>query len=694
MQEIRSMRLLPTILIAAALAAPLPAQTPGAVALRAAIETETVKGDLKSALQQYAEIAAKYAKSDRTAAASALVHMAECHEKMGDADSRKIYERVVREYADQREAARKAQIRLAPSRRAELAVDGMVSRQVWSGPGVTFGGTVSPDGRYLSHTNWDTGELAVHDFLTGKDRDVTKQDAPAGSKNYPEESAISRDGKHIAVMWYRDRDRRYDLRLVDLSGGEPVKPRSLVDNDDVTWIAPFDWSPDGAWIAVQVQRKDRTTQIALVSAASGQVRVLKSVEWRGATKLLFSPDGKYLAYDLPADENTDQHDIFLMSADASTDTVLLKHPADDTVLAWTPDGAHLLFTSNRSGSNAIWALAVKKGKANDAPILVRPDIGNAHALGLSQSGALFLAQRMGGSDIYIANVDFQTGKLLGTPQKPIQQFVGNNYQPSFSPDGKYLAYFSARDRSPSTSRGAPPALVILSLETGQAHDLRPDLTSFDRLDWAPGSRSLAVRGDDKKGRHGIFQIDIQSGAVSPLVLKEGIYSPLRSRDGKRLYYWIGDRDGPGIRSVDLATGDDREVLQTKSFAPGLSPDGTQFGMYGQNRKSLMTASVEGGAEREVLNLDKIGPRFTGVALHWTPDGKSLVAPRWATDSTQELWRIPVDGGAPIRLELTPAPNSGGFSLHPDGGRVAYTAGRGSREVWVLENFLSSLKASK
>ncbi len=671
---------------------------PGQITLQTAIDKELVDGDLKGAIALYERIVAQ-AGVDRATAAKALIRMAECHQKLGNAESRKIYERVVRDFADQKDATAKAQSHLNSLRQPAATSNGMVSRLVWSGRDVTFGGTVSPDGRFLSHTDWNNGELAIYDLVTGQDRVLTKKDATQSPRDYPEESAISRDGKRIAAMWYDDRESRYDLRIVEVSNSKPVAPKILVRNDDITWIAPYDWSPDGAWIAVQVQRKDRTTQIGLVSAKDGQLRVLKSVEWRGATKVLFSPDGKQLAYDLPAGENTDQRDLFLLAADASAESVLLQHPADEAVLAWAPDGRHLLFVSDRSGSNGIWALPVAHGKAQDAPMLIKPDVGNAHALGISQSGVLFIAQRLGGQDIYIAPVDLKAGKQLGAAQRPVQRFVGANSQPSFAPDGKQLAYLSRRDRSPSTSHQATPVLVIHSLESGQSRDLRPDLLEIDRLAWAPDSRSMAVRGQDRKGRHGIFRVDPQTGAVSSLVMNPGALTAMWSPDGKTLFYRHSGDGTSGIKARDIASGTERELLsapptgsgtQWEFLAPCLSPDGSQFAMYGKNRKSLAVVPVQGGGLQEVLNLDSVGARFTGVKLEWTPDGKAVIAPRWNSNMTQELWSLPVGGGAPVRTQLTPELSAGGFSLHPDGQRVAYTSGLERREVWVLDNFLSRL----
>ena len=97
------MKLILTAITAIALAMaqkPDPAQ----VLLEAAKKKEVVDGDLKAAIKQYGDIVAKYGKSDRAASATALVRMAECHTKLGDTDARKIYERVVRDYSDQKEA--------------------------------------------------------------------------------------------------------------------------------------------------------------------------------------------------------------------------------------------------------------------------------------------------------------------------------------------------------------------------------------------------------------------------------------------------------------------------------------------------------------------------------------------------------------------------------------------------------------
>src|SRR5437773_10779898 len=72
-----------------------------AAALKAAMDKETLEGNPKSAIEQYKKIAES---KDRSIAAQALMHMAESYRKLSDAaESRRIYERIVKDFADQKE---------------------------------------------------------------------------------------------------------------------------------------------------------------------------------------------------------------------------------------------------------------------------------------------------------------------------------------------------------------------------------------------------------------------------------------------------------------------------------------------------------------------------------------------------------------------------------------------------------------
>src|SRR5438045_3649713 len=66
------------------------------VQMKAAQQKADVQGDLKGAIEDYKKIVAA-AGANRALKAQALVRMAECYQKLGDVESRTIYEQVVRE---------------------------------------------------------------------------------------------------------------------------------------------------------------------------------------------------------------------------------------------------------------------------------------------------------------------------------------------------------------------------------------------------------------------------------------------------------------------------------------------------------------------------------------------------------------------------------------------------------------------
>ena len=185
------------------------------VQFKAAERKELVDGDLKGAIEQYRQIVAK-AGTNRSVAAKALLRMAECYQKQGDVEARKIYERLVRDFADQRDAASIAQARLgnasSTDRVAAMSLRKLSTTDVF--------GAVSYDGRYLTYVDWIDGNLMLRDLATGSERPVTG--LPPGSSpklgDFAEESAISRDGAQVAFTWYDAASRRYELRVTSTKG--------------------------------------------------------------------------------------------------------------------------------------------------------------------------------------------------------------------------------------------------------------------------------------------------------------------------------------------------------------------------------------------------------------------------------------------------------------------------------------------
>ncbi len=665
----------------------------------AARQKETLEGDLSGAIKQYGAIVAKYGKTDRGVTATALVRMAEAYQKMGNAEAQKIYEQVVREYADQKDAVALARaglgVQAAPHSGGNI-------RQVWTKFGGSPYGPVSHDGRYVVFTSYlgpgggRTGpqNLAVHDLITGADLVLTKNESPVERPGKP---VFSPDSRQIGYPWIVEGVSE-ELRIMELNGNSPAKSRVLFKTDDL--FRARDWSPDGKWIAVGIRRKDHINQLGLVSTSDGTLRVLKSIDWAGSTQVYFSPDSRYLAFDLPSSENGGKRDIFVIAVDGSREVPAVIHPANDRLAGWTPEGKHLLFISDRNGRPALWSLPFENGKPQGNPEMLRPDFGANHDdyLGPTRTGELYFSVLGGGVKVSIASVDLESGK---SNPATMQQFTNGIY-PAWSADGKYLAYITYQDGDARTF------LTIYSAETGQRRELRPNLTYPTWPSWSPDGRSLLVPAGDAKGRWGIFSIDAQTAEVEPVAIsgpeEPGFGTPQWLPDGKGIVYERGRKQGGDgvIVKRELSSGKESEIVRvkllpnhgvaTRGFV--VSPDGQSLAYLTSNgtpaHTAIMVMPLAGGQPRELLKVTEFV--YLGG---WTPDSQSLLYSRNGTlPGDVAAWLLPVNGGPPRKLDLGER-FATELQMHPDGKRVAFWSNNQTAEqFWVLENFLPALTAKK
>jgi Tol biopolymer transport system component len=659
------------------------------VLLQAARHKELVAGELENAIGIYKKILTDHA-GNRPVAARALVGLGQCYEKLGRQGAREAYERVLRDYADQNEAAAEARTRLAALHKP-AGVGGkpeLTTRRVWEGPGVDIEGWVSADGRWLSFVDWQTGgELAVRDLETGTNRRLTH--TAGGETDWALQSRISPDGRQVAYTWYNSKGL-FDLRLVGLDGSGP---RVLQTVGAKGYICPMAWSPDGGYVLFVGDYEGRS--IGLVSVADGSVRVLKTLGSGTPEGVSFSPDGRYIAYDLPQQEGATKRDVFLLAIDGKRESTLIQHPANDMHPVWAPDGTWILFASDRTGSLGLWGIPVADGTPRGSAQPVKPDVGEVfYPLGFSKDGRFHYGLQVGMTDVYVVPVDFQSGKLLAEPKKATERYVGSNTGPEWSPDGRYLAYVSSRGRS---WRQGSLAVCIKSLDTGEERDLTPDLSYYMRPRWSPDGRSILLVGFDRQSRAGLFRMDVATGVVTPLVQSEvDVFPPSVewARGGKAVVY---RRQQPGTtgQSIvvhDLESGREEEVYRAPAGSSvqgfALSPDGLQvaFRSYDEATKvaALKVVSITGGAPRELLRADK-DEIPGGTPGAWSPDGSQILFTRARTKGELGLWRVPAQGGEAQEVGLT-MESLREMRVHPDGKRIAFATGQVyAPEVWVMEN---------
>jgi Tol biopolymer transport system component len=614
-----------------------------AVTLRKAITTELVDGDRRTAAEMYRKLTAS---SDRAVAVEAQRRMAEALSWLG------------------RTGAQQGNTR--------------GQRAVWTGEGVDLFGRVAPDGSFLSFTFWSrAASLAIHEFATNRNRLVVEGGAPDGGET--QYSAISPDGRQIAYASWFEASREIRIASVE-PGGAP--PRTLIrfDPAQVRFHGVRDWSPDGRWLAIGTQRYDGASEIIIASVGDGSWRVLKTDAWRGADVLSFSRDSRYLAFDLPANDVETQRDVFVIDVagngrSPAAGLRAIGDTSDDWVVGWSPDGRHLLFSSDRTGPRGLWALPFAEGRPVGRPTLLRPDVGGFLSLGVSNAGSVYGYKRVGDRDVKVVPIDLEAGRLTGPVTHFRQGMLPRPQTPQWSPDGRSLVY---------QIRGLESGLAIRSVETGAARQLPQRLLYAQDPRWSRDGRYLVAGGRDVKGRDGIYRMEIETGEVTPIVHLSGLgSSPRWSADDRRIYY----RVGPEIRERDLGTNVDRVVAKI----PGLqghevSPDGRHLAVRAsvdQATKSqgVFTVSLPGGAVREVARLPA---GVTGGAVSWTPDSRSVLMSR-STAIGRELWLVEMETGRSRKLDVDIREWVGGFSLSPDGRSVAFLTGSDVAEIWAIEN---------
>ena len=180
---------------------------------------------------------------------------------------------------------------------------------------------------------------------------------------------------------------------------------------------PHGWSPDGKSVVVLRSLGESSRQIAVISIADGSVRVLKD-NVRTGGDATFSPDGRYVAYHAQSGTGTAvNRDIFVVTMDGR-ETRIAEAPGDDRSPMWSPDGSHIVFVSDRTGSLSLWMIPFAGGASTGPARLVRANVASGATsglsspqrgpfipLGITRSGALYYVAGSGTTDVYMADLD-------------------------------------------------------------------------------------------------------------------------------------------------------------------------------------------------------------------------------------------------------------------------------------------------
>src|SRR5688500_2518159 len=404
--------------------------------------------------------------------------------------------------------------RLAAQKDAPRGEPGVVARRLLSESQFNDHGYPTADGRYLSTTDGSTGDLAVRDLWTGALRRVGLKPDGWASAAYVETSIMSPDGRRIALAWADD-ESRYSIRVVDADGRNA---RVVYDDSAYFYMEVNGFAPDARHVIVELDRRNGLFDYGWLDLDGGGIRFLfKNVSWV-LGDVLFSPDGRYAAYNGSEEHpSVGLRDARILEIATGRTWPLLTWPSDESPNGWAPDGSAIVLSSDRGGTPGFWLQPVRDGRADGEARLLKPDAWNASGVGVAREGRLLYTVRTGAVYLYQATLDSAAGAVVGEPVRMDDRDVTRPLSAlGVSRNGEWLVH-NVPDRN--RAEWGQPVLTLRSLLTGETRRVKTTMGRiYGRQHWSPDGTRVFTRGEDANRRAGVFVVDVTTGEARTVLL--------------------------------------------------------------------------------------------------------------------------------------------------------------------------------
>lgn len=337
-------------------------------------------------------------------------------------------------------------------------------------------------------------------------------------------------------------------------------------------------------------------------------------------------------------------------------------------------------------------MPVRNGQAKGDPEALKLNTaGWISSNGITRNGTLFYDAEANTSEVYIAEIDPGSGRLVSVPKPLSQRYVESKGSMIWSPDGSALLFDSSRS-------GKSGILVIHSMIDGTEREVFPELLNVSLVHkWHPDGGSVFVDGTNLDHVSGLFRVDLTTGKAQLVAADLPNDRPGFSKDARTIYYMQRQQDlvarslQSGVERV-LYTTDVPHALRNPNV--DLSPDGRRLVFQLQNvpegYDSVAVMPAAGGKPRILLSFQN--ERILGRALIWSADSRYIFMSR-GKNNRSTVWRISADGGPAKEIGLSMPGLVRMLRLHPDGRHLAFLNGELKDEIWAMENVMRPARAN-
>lgn len=250
---------------------------------------------------------------------------------------------------------------------------------------------------------------------------------------------------------------------------------------EVTWVGGGhasnpEWSPDGSWLAFEVNNNSDKVDLYVVRVSNGNPAAAAKVVIPGSSSS-FSATGSYAANPnwhpkgpviFEAANSGGLTRLYYLSPGGSSPAEYINITQAPGNLAWptvSPDGNNLAYTSSATGAGDIYVFSSAAGKASLALASALPE--NAPRFSPEGKTLVFSRKSQGTEDLFT----WTTG---ATTQIPLKNAAGDQSRPRFANDK--VVYFTNERGDDHWDIGVMPATPGAAATTA-AKDIRLPLRS-------------------------------------------------------------------------------------------------------------------------------------------------------------------------------------------------------------------------
>jgi dipeptidyl aminopeptidase/acylaminoacyl peptidase len=341
-------------------------------------------------------------------------------------------------------------------------------------------------------------------------------------------------------------------------GPKPASQRSLTIDDlfQIKGVSEAQVSPDGKWVAYTVgstglKEEKSETQVWMVPMAGGDP-IRMTAKGSSASRPRWSPEGKCLAFLSARGETKTQ--VWLLDRNGGDSQQLTEVRQGVQSYDWSPDGRRLV-------------LSIQDPSAEDLAAAKDEEQGVKPARPRTQPP--WVIDRLQTKRDYEGYLDRRRTHLyvFDVAAKKMTQITSGDYddgQPAWSPDGRFIAFVSNRDKEPDATFNTELWLVaadnpdkgktLIRLTDNPGEDEQPA--------WSPDGRSIAYVTTTEPGLiwYGIRQLAAVSAQGGPprlltKTLDRNVSAPRFAPDGRSIYFILEDSGEQRLTRIPAAGGE-------------------------------------------------------------------------------------------------------------------------------------------